>query len=175
MPAWLLWSHLLLFLPSCSAGHKNILHLGPSDSTSTARSACLMQTERFIYPLDTQIWEISLRQRCISTSVYFGVLAVYCSTLPAPHSLLLAPCAKSMAFTLNPVHILSANKWKRCCFALPQVVVRSPGTSWYAHSGLGEALQKGGALHPVLEKDLQRISKLKCRFWGSDWDLECGH
>lgn len=46
---------------------QHILHLGPSDSTNTARSACLMQFERFIYSLDTQIWEISLRQRCILT------------------------------------------------------------------------------------------------------------
>lgn len=54
---------------------------------------------------------------------------------------------------------------KEMCFALLQVVVRSPDTfdvptlAW-----LDEALQKVGALRPVLEKDLLRISKLKCRF-----------
>lgn len=89
---------------------QHILHLGPSGSTNTARSACLMQTEGFIYPLDTQIWEISLRQRCILTTVYFGVLAVYCSTLCAPHSLLLDPCAT--------LHILSLTNGRDVlCFA----------------------------------------------------------
>jgi len=48
----------------------------------------------------------------------------------------LCNAARSAAFTLNPVHDLSANKWKRSCFALLQVVVRYPETFWYLHTGL---------------------------------------
>lgn len=132
-----------------------VLHLGPSGSTNTARSACLMQTERFMYPLDTQIWEISLREICILTS--FGVLAVYCSTFPAPHSLLLDSLATQ--------HILSASK----CFA-------SSGCWISRHFLICPHWLGWMKLYKRLElciQDLWRISKSKCRFWGSD--LECGH